>query len=125
MKIYILKGAIGSGKTTYLINYCRQKNVGGVLSPHINGKRHFLNIKNQEMKMMEASEKEIEALNIGRYKFSAKAFEANWRSARLLFRLFIPDLPRTTPRVFAACNANLVLVLIWSLSHSLILHCIF
>lgn len=75
MKIYILQGAIGSGKTTYLMNYCRQKNVGGILSPVIEGKRHFLNIESQETKLMEASEQEIETLTIGRYKFSGKAFE--------------------------------------------------
>lgn len=75
MKIFILKGAIASGKTTYLLDYCRDKNIGGVLSPVINGKRHFLNIENKETKLMEASDDEIEILNIGRYKFSAKAFE--------------------------------------------------
>jgi nucleoside-triphosphatase len=75
MKIYILRGTIGSGKTTYLMNYCRQKNVGGVLSPVIDSRRYFLNIENKEKKLMEASKEETESLTIGRYKFSAKAFE--------------------------------------------------
>jgi len=75
MKIFILKGAIGSGKTTFLLNYCNQKNVGGVLSPIINSNRHFMNIETKETKLMEAKENETEALNIGRYKFSPKAFE--------------------------------------------------
>jgi nucleoside-triphosphatase len=76
MKVYILKGAVGSGKTTYLMNYCKVKqNTAGILSPVINGKRHFLNISSNEMKLMESSEEETETLNIGRYKFSAKAFE--------------------------------------------------
>ena len=76
MKIYIFKGAIGSGKTTYLMNYCKEgKSAGGILSPFINGKRHFLNVENKETKLMEAAEEESETLNIGRYKFSAKAFE--------------------------------------------------
>ena len=76
MKIYILKGAIGSGKTTSLLNYCKGKNtVGGILSPVIKGKRHFVDIRSNEMKLMESSEDETETLNIGRYKFSLKAFE--------------------------------------------------
>jgi nucleoside-triphosphatase len=76
MKVYILKGAVGSGKTTYLVTYCKgKKNIGGILSPVIKGRRHFLNISSNEMKLMESSEEEIETLNIGRYKFSAKAFE--------------------------------------------------
>jgi len=76
MKIYILKGAVGSGKTTYLVNYCKgKKAIGGILSPVINGKRHFLNIRSNEIKLMESFEVETETLNIGRYKFSAKAFE--------------------------------------------------
>ncbi|HKR05391.1 MAG TPA: nucleoside-triphosphatase [Bacteroidia bacterium] len=76
MKIFILKGAIGSGKTTSLLKYCeKNRNAGGILSPIINGQRHFLNVENKETKLMEAEENEIEILNIGRYKFSAKAFE--------------------------------------------------
>jgi nucleoside-triphosphatase len=75
MKVYILKGEVGSGKTTCLMTYCKgKKNTGGILSPVINGKRHFLDISGNEMKLMESSE-ETETLNIGRYKFSAKAFE--------------------------------------------------
>jgi len=75
MKIFILKGATGSGKTTFLVNYCKQKNAGGVLSPVITDKRHFLNIETKETKLMEAQENETEILNVGRYKFSAKVFE--------------------------------------------------
>jgi nucleoside-triphosphatase THEP1 len=76
MKIYVLKGAIGSGKTTYLLNYCKgKKAIGGILSPVIDGKRYFLNIENKETKLMEAAEDETEILNIGKYKFSSDAFE--------------------------------------------------
>lgn len=76
MKIYILKGAIGLGKTTSLLNYCKGKNtIGGILSPVINGKRHFLDIRSNEMKLMESLKEETETLNIGRYKFSPKAFD--------------------------------------------------
>ena len=76
MKIQILQGSIHSGKSTYLMEYCKQhKNTCGILTPTIDGKRHFLNIETQETKLMEAAENETEVLKIGKYIFSQKAFD--------------------------------------------------
>ena len=76
MKIHILQGPIHTGKSSYLMEYCKQhKNTCGILTPIIDGKRHFLNIETQETKLMEAQENETEVLKIGKYIFSQKAFD--------------------------------------------------
>jgi nucleoside-triphosphatase len=74
--VYILTGKKHSGKTTHLLNnYVVDKNVAGILSPVINGKRFFLDIKTKERFDMEASPDEKDVLQIGNYAFSQKAFD--------------------------------------------------
>lgn len=73
--IYILSASIRSGKTTSLINWSAdRKDVYGILTPEINGKRVFMNVKTKEQFPMEASGEE-ETLAIGQFVFSKKSFD--------------------------------------------------
>lgn len=78
--IYILTGAIRSGKTTALLHWSKNRNdVDGLLCPDdANGKRYFLKLKNKTIFKLEA-EAETEAIvAIGNFKFLRSAFnEAN------------------------------------------------
>ncbi|MFQ3238584.1 MAG: nucleoside-triphosphatase [Olleya marilimosa] len=78
--IYILMGAIRSGKTTALLHWSKSRNdVDGLLCPDdANGKRYFLKLKNNTIFKLEA-EAETEAIvTIGNFKFLRSAFnEAN------------------------------------------------
>ena len=78
--IYILTGAIRSGKTTALLHWSKSRNdVDGLLCPDdANGKRYFLKLKNKTIFKLEA-EAETEAIvAIGNFKFLRSAFnEAN------------------------------------------------
>ena len=78
--IYILTGAIRSGKTTALLSWSKnRKDVDGLLCPDdANGKRYFLKLKNKTIFKLEA-EAETEAIvAIGSFKFLKSAFnEAN------------------------------------------------
>ena len=74
-KIIILTGAIQTGKTTALQQCCAQRNnVAGILTPIVNGKRVFFDVAGKEFFNMEAEENE-EKLAVGKYLFSAAAFE--------------------------------------------------
>ncbi|WP_282069147.1 nucleoside-triphosphatase [Olleya namhaensis] len=80
--IYILTGAIRSGKTTALLHWSKNRNdVDGLLCPDdANGKRYFLKLKNKTIFKLEAeAEAETEAIvAIGNFKFLRSAFnEAN------------------------------------------------
>jgi nucleoside-triphosphatase len=75
--VYILTGKKHSGKTTHLLNnYVVDKNVAGILSPVINGKRFFLDIKTKE-RFDYGSKPRMrqDILQIGNYAFSQKAFD--------------------------------------------------
>jgi nucleoside-triphosphatase THEP1 len=73
-KIIILTGGIQTGKTTFLQQFCAQRNnVAGILTPIVNGKRMFYNIEGKYFFEMEADGEE-EKLVIGKYLFSAAAF---------------------------------------------------
>ncbi|WP_272021811.1 nucleoside-triphosphatase [Olleya namhaensis] len=82
--IYILTGAIRSGKTTALLHWSKNSsNVDGLLCPDdANGKRYFLKLKSKTIFKLEAeaeNENEIKAIvAIGNFKFLRSAFnEAN------------------------------------------------
>lgn len=80
--IYILTGAIRTGKTTALLNWSKTRNdVDGLLCPDDEkGKRYFLKIKKNEDFNLEAEvESESEdVITIGNFKFLKSAFkEAN------------------------------------------------
>jgi len=73
--IYILSASIQSGKTTSLINWSdSRKDVFGILTPVINGKRVFMNAQTKEQFPMEATMEE-ETLTVGRFIFSKAAFD--------------------------------------------------
>jgi len=75
-KVFILTGAIQTGKTTSLIKWCEgKKNIQGILTPVINGKRMFIDIATKEIFAMESDENETEVVRVGRFVFSATAFE--------------------------------------------------
>lgn len=74
-EVYLVTGPVNSGKTTRLTNWVKTKsNCAGILTPKIEGRRMFLDIKTGEHFSMEADETES-ALHVGKYRFSAAAFE--------------------------------------------------
>ncbi|HGY56865.1 MAG TPA: hypothetical protein ENK44_14250 [Caldithrix abyssi] len=80
-KIYILSGAVHSGKTTRLLNWANQrKDVYGVLAPIIEERRFLLNIHTKESRLLEAPPKALEEklVHIGKYSF----FKATFRWGR-------------------------------------------
>ena len=73
--IYILSGPIRSGKTTQLLNWSAgRKDVYGILTPEIEGKKVFLNTFSREQFKMEASAEDAATITIGRYIFCQSAF---------------------------------------------------
>jgi len=78
--IYILTGAIRSGKTTALLNWSKNRNdVDGLLCPdNANGKRYFLKLKSKITFKLEAEAEKEAIVAIGNFKFLQSAFsEAN------------------------------------------------
>ncbi|MBC7946477.1 MAG: hypothetical protein H7Y42_01255 [Chitinophagaceae bacterium] len=75
-RVMILTGKIGEGKTTSLVNWSEsRKDVFGVLTPVINGKRFFMDAHARHLFPMEASPGDKEVVTIGKYTFSTQAFE--------------------------------------------------
>ena len=75
-KIYILSAPKGSGKTSSLMEWVRDRSdVYGILSPVVNGKRMFLNISSNEEFDMESANEEEGQLKVGKYIFSQEAFD--------------------------------------------------
>ena len=75
--IYILTGAIRTGKTTALLEWCKNRNdVDGLLCPdNAQGKRYFLEVKSKSEFELE-TELDIESIiEIGNFKFLKSAFE--------------------------------------------------
>jgi nucleoside-triphosphatase THEP1 len=74
-QIYILAGAVHSGKTTALQAFCKTKaDAGGILSPVIEGSRWFQDVYSGVIFAMEA-EADDDVFTIGKYKFNKSAFE--------------------------------------------------
>lgn len=75
-KIYILTGAIQSGKTTTLMQWSSGRDdVFGILTPVADGKRIFMDVHSGEQFDMEAGPGEKDSLTVGKFAFSKKAFE--------------------------------------------------
>lgn len=73
--VMILTAEKQSGKTTFLTLWSKaRKDVGGILTPVLNGQRHFYNITDGSDFLMEALGDE-EFFSVGDYRFSVKAFE--------------------------------------------------
>lgn len=74
--IYILTGPIQSGKTTSLMTWSKnRKDISGILTPVVNGKRMFMDAGSRYQFAMEAEKGEKDILPIGRFVFSKKAFD--------------------------------------------------
>ncbi len=77
--IYILTGDIRTGKTTALLNWCKNRNnVDGVLCPDDDkGKRYFLNIKSKDTYSLAAhlDTKEDNIISIGPFQFLKSSFQ--------------------------------------------------
>ncbi|REE27588.1 NTP hydrolase family protein [Winogradskyella pacifica] len=75
--IYILTGAVRTGKTTALLEWCKNRDdVDGLLCPdNAEGKRYFLEVKSKNEFEFE-TEFETEAIiEIGNFKFLESGFE--------------------------------------------------
>jgi nucleoside-triphosphatase THEP1 len=80
--IYILTGPTGSGKTTNLKFWCeRHAESSGILSPLIQGKRHFYDLHSKETFAMELPEETGKPLRVGKYLFDPASFA--WASRKL------------------------------------------
>lgn len=74
--IFILTAPIRSGKTTSLINWSANKgDVSGILTPVVNNKRVFMNAYTKEQFPMEATDGEVETLDVGKFVFSKTSFD--------------------------------------------------
>ncbi|HSU28123.1 MAG TPA: nucleoside-triphosphatase [Chitinophagaceae bacterium] len=74
--IYILTGPIQTGKTSSLQQWAENReDVYGILTPVINGKRVFLNVRTGEQWPMEASGTDKEFIIVGKYNFSKIGFD--------------------------------------------------
>ena len=72
--INILSAPVQTGKTTSLIEWSSgKKDVWGILTPVVDGKRVFMDVHTREQFPMEAVVGE-ETLNVGRFQFSKKHF---------------------------------------------------
>jgi nucleoside-triphosphatase len=81
-KIYILSGAVHTGKTTQLMHWAStQKNIDGIFQPVIDEKRFIYHIASGSLIMLE-TEETSDVTTIGKYKFSNKIFE--WANSILL-----------------------------------------
>ena len=85
-QIFLLSGAVHSGKTTSLTQWIKDKdNVDGILQPVIDGKRYIKIISSGEIMLLEilddSDNKNI--ITIGNYKFSSESF--NWTRNQLIF----------------------------------------
>ena len=75
-RIYILTGPIQSGKTTMLMQWsANRKDVFGILTPVVDGKRFFLDVSAKEQFGMEAEPNEENIFTVGRFVFSKRSFE--------------------------------------------------
>ncbi len=75
-KIHILTGAIGTGKTSHLIQWIgKRSDVHGILTPVADGKRVFMDAQTKELFEMQAQLNEKNILHVGKYIFSKNSFE--------------------------------------------------
>lgn len=78
MRIIIFSAPVHGGKTTALMDWCKdKKDVGGILMPDFNGTRKFLNIETKEIFDAECKQPEHftdNLISIGQYHFYEAAF---------------------------------------------------
>jgi nucleoside-triphosphatase THEP1 len=82
-QINIVTGKIQSGKTTRLFEFItNHKDVDGILSPVVNGKRVLFHIASKTIKRFEVDESSEETISIGNYIFLQESFD--WANEKLL-----------------------------------------
>lgn len=73
-KIFILSGAVHTGKTTRLMQWSMtQKNIDGIFQPVVNEKRFIFHISSKTLKLLETVDSD-NITEIGSYKFSKETF---------------------------------------------------
>lgn len=77
-KLLIYTGPIKSGKSSRLLSFVQnRKDVGGILSLLIEGKKYLYDISSRERNLLEADslDKEADVTTVGKYKFKKIVFE--------------------------------------------------
>ncbi|MBN2423414.1 MAG: hypothetical protein JXR46_01450 [Calditrichaceae bacterium] len=75
-EVYILSGAVHSGKTTALLKWAAHtKGVYGIAAPVINGIRYLQNLNNSEKHQLETDHDSDDNIAIGNYLFSEEIFK--------------------------------------------------
>lgn len=75
-QVVILTNRVQTGKTTSLLRWSEgRKDVAGILTPVVNGKRVFMDVHTREQFAMEALETEVDVVSVGRFVFSKASFE--------------------------------------------------
>jgi nucleoside-triphosphatase THEP1 len=73
-KILILNGDIQTGKSSALMNWIKNKNAGGIITPTVNGKKQLYNILTNEYQPYELDFAAENSLVVGNYFLDKKAF---------------------------------------------------
>ena len=75
-EVYILTGAVHTGKTTAIMQWAEAaKNVFGIITPIVDGRRSFMDVHTGATFEMLAAQDEKSVFEVGRFRFSTKAFE--------------------------------------------------
>jgi nucleoside-triphosphatase THEP1 len=75
-EIYIFSAAIKTGKTTRLLEFSsKHKDVYGILTPVLGGKRFFMDAHSKEQFLMESESGTVSVLHVGKFTFDAEAFK--------------------------------------------------
>jgi len=77
-KILLYTGPVKSGKSSRLLSFVQnRKDIGGILSPVIDGKKYLYDISSGERRLLEANadDGEEDIIIIGKYRFKKKVFE--------------------------------------------------
>lgn len=74
-EIFIVSAAVRSGKTTSLLKFIAdRRDMYGILTPVIGEQRVFMDVQSKDVFRMESQPGEENILLVGRYSFSAEAF---------------------------------------------------
>lgn len=73
-KIVILTGEKQSGKSTTLLTWIEDKNIGGFLTPVVSGKRMLFSLPEKVYHPFESTESHEQSITVGRYHLLKSAF---------------------------------------------------
>jgi nucleoside-triphosphatase THEP1 len=75
-QIYILSGAVQSGKTTALMQWAAgRERIGGFLSPDVEGLRRLFTLRDRQLRPFQVAGEGEETVAVGKFRFHASAFE--------------------------------------------------